>query len=179
MLFPSHDRGESEQLLRGTTGGYDQSMTNQFYNPYEDAVVDQVTKDLFKQYDKGDIAARASDISRGGESAYGSRARLGAGERAEAMGRGLAEAIGGIRSQGFQQAQQAGLGEFARQRQAERSAASGLSGLAGQRLGAQQNLTNLLRGVSSDQLSAQQNLASGLGSAAGQRLGAQQNLTGS
>ena len=168
--------GESEQMLRGTTGGYNQSMTDQFYNPYEDAVVDQVSKDLFKQYDKGDIAARASDISRGGESAYGSRARLGAGERAEAMGRGLAEAIGGIRSRGFQQAQQAGMGEFARQKQAERAAASGLSGLAGQRLGAQQNLSNTLRGVSGDQLSAQQNLASGLGALAGQRYQAGTNL---
>ena len=168
--------GESEQMLRGTTGGYNQSMTDQFYNPYEDAVVDQVSKDLFKQYDKGDIAARASDIARGGESAYGSRARLGAGERAEAMGRGLAEAIGGIRSRGFQQAQQAGLGEFARQKQAERTAASGLSGLAGQRLGAQQQLGGTLRGISGDQLSAQQNLASGLGALAGQRYQAGTNL---
>ena len=168
--------GESEQMLRGTTGGYNQSMTDQFYNPYEDAVVDQVSKDIFKQYDKGDIAARASDIARGGESAYGSRARLGAGERAEAMGRGLAEAIGGIRSRGFQQAQQAGLGEFARQKQAERTAASGLSGLAGQRLGAQQQLGGTLRGISGDQLSAQQNLASGLGALAGQRYQAGTNL---
>ena len=108
--------GESESLLRGTTGAYDPSMTQQFYDPYEDAVVDQVSKDLFKQYDRGDISARASDIARGGESAFGSRARLGAGERAEALGRGLADAIGGIRSRGFQQAQQTGLSEFARQR---------------------------------------------------------------
>jgi len=168
--------GESESLLRGTTGAYDPSMTQQFYDPYEDAVVDQVSKDLFKQYDKGDIAARASDISRGGESAFGSRARLGAGERAEALGRGMAEAIGGIRSRGFQQAQQTGLSEFARQRQAERSAASGLSGLAGSRLGAQQQLGGTLRGLSGDQLAAQQNLSSGLGNLAGQRYQAGTNL---
>ena len=170
--------GESEGLLRGTTGAYDPSMTQQFYDPYEDAVVDQVSKDLFKQYDRGDISARASDIARGGESAFGSRARLGAGERAEALGRGLADAIGGIRSRGFQQAQQTGLSEFARQRAAERSAASGLSGLAGARLGAQQQLGSTLRGVSGDQLSAQQNLASGLGSIAGQRYQAGTNLGG-
>jgi len=151
-------------------------MTQQFYDPYEDAVVDQVSRDLFKQYDKGDIAARASDISRGGESAFGSRARLGAGERAEALGRGMAEAIGGIRSRGFQQAQQTGLSEFARQRQAERSAASGLSGLAGSRLGAQQQLGGTLRGLSGDQLAAQQNLSSGLGNLAGQRYQAGTNL---
>ena len=168
--------GESEGLLRGTTGAYDPSMTQQFYDPYEDAVVDQVSKDLFKQYDRGDISARASDIARGGESAFGSRARLGAGERAEALGRGLAEAIGGIRSRGFQQAQQTGLSEFARQRQAERSAATGLSGLAGSRLGAQQQLGGTLRGLSGDQLAAQQNLASGLGNLAGQRYQAGTNL---
>jgi hypothetical protein len=168
--------GESESLLRGTTGAYDPSMTQQFYDPYEDAVVDQVSKDLFKQYDRGDISARASDIARGGESAFGSRARLGAGERAEALGRGLADAIGGIRSRGFQQAQQTGLSEFARQRDAERSAASGLSGLAGARLGAQQQLGSTLSGLSGDQLAAQQNLASGLGNLAGQRYQAGTNL---
>ena len=168
--------GESESLLRGTTGAYDPSMTQQFYDPYEDAVVDQVSKDLFKQYDRGDISARASDIARGGESAFGSRARLGAGERAEALGRGLADAIGGIRSRGFQQAQQTGLSEFARQRDAERAAASGLSGFAGARLGAQQQLGSTLSGLSGDQLAAQQNLASGLGNLAGQRYQAGTNL---
>ena len=61
---------------------------------------------------KQDIQARASDIARGGESAFGSRARLGATERQEALGRGLGEALAGIRSRGFQQAQQSALGEF-------------------------------------------------------------------
>jgi len=107
-----------------------------------------------------DMAQRARDIQTGGESAFGSRARLGASERREALGRGLGQALGSLRSGGFQRAQQTGLGEFARQQQAKRAAASGLSGLAGQRLGAQTGL------------------ASGLGQMAGQRFGAQQTQAG-
>ena len=104
--------GESADILRSTLGGYDPSMTSQFYDPFEDRVVQQTIEDIMEQGAKSDIGARASDIARGGESAFGSRARLGASERQEALGRGLAEALGGIRSRGFQQAQQTGLGVF-------------------------------------------------------------------
>mgnify|MGYP003131593060 CR=1 FL=1 len=31
--------GESADILRGTMGGYDQAITDRFYNPYEDRVV--------------------------------------------------------------------------------------------------------------------------------------------
>tara|TARA_R100000781_G_scaffold14615_3_gene12135 strand:- start:1095 stop:2714 length:1620 start_codon:yes stop_codon:yes gene_type:complete len=130
--------GESENLLRRATGAYDPSMTDQFYNPYEDRVVQQTIEDILEAGDKQDMAQRARDIQTGGESAFGSRARLGASERREALGRGLAEALGGIRSRGFSEAQQTGLGEFARQKAAERQAAAGLAGLAGTRFGATQ-----------------------------------------
>ena len=114
----------SDFLRRGGTGRFDPSMTQQFYDPYEQAVVEQTRKDIMEAGAKEDIAARASDIGRGGESAFGSRARLGATERQEALGRGLGEALSGIRSRGFQQAQQAAMGEFGRQQQA-------LTGLGG------------------------------------------------
>jgi hypothetical protein len=120
-------------------------MTEQFYNPYEDRVVQQTIDDIMEAGDKQDIAARAQAISAGGESAFGSRARLGAEERRESLGRGLAEALGNIRSRGFSEAQQTGMGEFARQRQAERAAASGLGGFAGSRLGAGQSLAGNLQ----------------------------------
>jgi len=152
--------GESEALLRGTTGAYDPTLTQQFYDPYEQQVVQQTIDDVLKAGDIQDVAQRARDIQTGGESAFGSRARLGASERREAIGRGLGQALGSLRSQGFQRAQQTGLGEFARQQQAKRTAAGGLSGLAGQRLGAQTGL------------------ASGLGQMAGQRFGAQQTQAG-
>ncbi len=139
--------GESADILRGTLGGYDPSMTRQFYDPFEDRVVQQTIEDIMEQGARSDIGARASDIARGGESAFGSRARLGASERQEALGRGLAEALSGIRSRGFQQAQQTGLGEFARQKAAERAASSGLASLAGQGFGGSQALAGALSGL--------------------------------
>jgi hypothetical protein len=164
--------GESENLLRGTLGGYDPSMTQQFYNPYEDRVVQQTIDDVMKAGDQQDIAARAQAISSGGESAFGSRARLGAEERREALGRGLGDALSNIRSRGFSEAQQTGMGEFARQRDAERAAASGLGGFAGSRLGAEQQLGGTLRGLSTDQLAAQQGLSNRFTSGAQSRLAA-------
>jgi len=128
--------GESEDLLRQTTGAYDPSMAQQFYDPYEDRVVQQTIEDVMKAGDKQDMAQRARDIQTGGESAFGSRARLGASERREALGRGLGQSLANIRSGGFSQAQQMGMGEFARQQAARRAASSGLAGMAGSRLGA-------------------------------------------
>ena len=109
---------EQADILRTTAGAYDPSMTQRFMNPYEQAVVDRTSQDLIEQFAKSDIGSRAQDIARGGLSAFGSRGKLGAAERTRALGRGLAEAIGGIRSRGFQQAQSTGLGEFARQQAA-------------------------------------------------------------
>jgi len=156
-------------LLREATGAYDPSMTEQFYNPYEDRVVQQTIDDVFEAGEKQDMAQRARDIQTGGESAFGSRARLSAEERRESLGRGLAEALGGIRSRGFSEAQQTGLGEFARQRQAERLASSGLAGLAGTRFGATQtgagalsNLGNIEAQYGADAANAMFGLGSNL-----------------
>lgn len=160
---------ESENLLRGTLGAYDPSMTEQFYNPYEDRVVQQTIDDVMKAGDQQDIAARAQAISAGGESAFGSRARLGAEERREALGRGLGDALSNIRARGFSQAQQTGMGEFARQRQAERAAAQGLGGFAGSRLGAEQGLASGLQQFGQSEAAARAGLAGGLLGIGGQR----------
>jgi hypothetical protein len=139
--------GEASDFLRqGGTGRFNQAMTQDFYDPYEQAVVDQTTKDIMKAGAKSDIAARASDIGRGGESAFGSRARLGATERQEALGRGLGEAIGGIRSRGYQQAQQSALGEFGRQQQALTGLGGSLANVAGQRAAGMRGLGSTLAG---------------------------------
>lgn len=160
---------DPESLLRGTLGAYDPRMTEQFFDPFEERVVQQTIQDVLKRGEQADIAARAADIARGGESAFGSRARLTAAEREAALGRGLGEAIGGLRSAGFQRAQQAGMGEFGRQLEARRQAASGLAGLAGQRLGAQttlgQTLADLGRTQQAAQFAAGQGIA-GLGTQA-------------
>jgi hypothetical protein len=188
--------GESGDLLRQTTGAFDPSMTEQFYDPYEERVVQQTISDALEAGDKADISQRARDIARGGESAFGSRARLGAEERREALGRGLGEALAGIRSRGFGQAQRAAMGEFGRQQQARRAAASGLAGLAGQQYGAGRDFTstlggaagqrlaagtgfgNLLSGIAGQQLGSQRQLATGLGQTAGQGFGARTGLGG-
>ena len=168
--------GESEDLIRGTTGAYDQDLTKQFYDPYEDRVVSQTVEDALEGADKADMAQFARDVASGGESAFGSRARLTAGERRESLGRGLAQELAGIRSRGFTEAQRAGTSEFARQKAAETAAGSNLAGLSGQRLGAQQQLASGLGSLSGQQLAAQEGLASGLGAAGQQRYGAGTNL---
>ena len=102
---------ESKDLLRGTTGELDiAAETAKYQDPYEDQVVQQMIQDATEGLAKQDMAQYARDISSGGESAFGSRARLSAAERAEALGRGLAKSVGGLRSQGFQRAQQTAIG---------------------------------------------------------------------
>lgn len=124
------DRGlESLGLLRDTYGAYDQARTQKFMDPYEDAVVQQTISDILEQGDLADIRARAGDIGRGGLAAFGSRARLGGVDRAEAIGRGLGEAISGIRSRGFGEAQRLGVQDFARQQEAKRFGVGSLMNL--------------------------------------------------
>jgi len=149
---------QAQDLIQGTVGAYDPSMTEQFYNPYEDAVVQQTINDVMKAGEQQDIAARAQAISAGGESAFGSRARLGAEERREALGRGLGDALSNIRARGFSQAQQTGMGEFERQRQAERAAASGLLGIGAQRGASASQLGSQLAGYGGQLAGIGQNL---------------------
>ena len=139
-------------------------------------MVDQTIEDVLRGGDKADMAQIAQDISRGGESAFGSRARLTADERRESLGRGLAKELAGIRSRGFTEAQRMGTSEFARQRAAESAAGSGLANLSGQRLGAQQNLATGLGSLSGQRFGAETGVADRLTSGAQQRLGAEQGV---
>ena len=93
-------RGLSQASLRG----FDPRSVGRFYDPFEQQVVQQTIQDVMKAGAQEDIAQRAADISRGGESAFGSRARLGAEERQAALGRGLGEALAQIRLGGYGQA---------------------------------------------------------------------------
>jgi len=188
---------ESERLLRGTTGELDiGEATSKYFDPFEERVVQQSIEDALKGLAQSDIAQRARDIQTGGESAFGSRARLTAAERAEALGRGLAKEVGGLRSAGFQRAQQTAISEDERARQAARSAASGLASLGGQRYGARTGLSgqlsqaaqqklgagsafgNLIQQTAQQQLASQQALGQQMGQTAQAGLGAQQQLAG-
>ncbi len=129
---------------------FDPNLTRQFYDPFEDRVVQQTIDDVFKRGELQDIDARTRDISQGGESAFGSRARLSADERRAALGRGLGEALAGIRSQGFGQAQQAALGEFGRQAGARERLAGTLAGFGTQLGGIGGRRAGLARTIGSD-----------------------------
>ena len=135
---------QAEEIFKDTMGAYDPSMTQQFFNPFEDAVVQQTIDDVLEAGEQQDIAARAQEI---GSGAFGgSRARLGAMERREALGEGLAQALGNIRQRGFSEAQQTGLSEFARQQAAKRTGAQGLIGIGVGRGSAAQQLGQQLAG---------------------------------
>lgn len=188
---------ESEELLRGTTGDFDATAaTQRFFDPFEEQVVQQTVDDALERLAQADQAQTARDIQTGGESAFGSRARLQASERAESLGRGLAQELAGIRSAGFQRAQQTAISEDERARQAARGAASGLASLGGQRFGARSGLAgqlssaaqqrlgagtgfgNLIQQTAAQQLASQQQLGQQMGQTAAQGLGAQQALAG-
>lgn len=85
---------------------------SQFYDPYEDRVVQQTIDDLVEQAGMQDISRRAQSLGIAGEGAFGSRGKLLETESAEALGRGLGEAVSGIRSRGFRDA----MGDAFRQR---------------------------------------------------------------
>ena len=77
----------------------------QFYNPYEDQVVQSTIDQMSQQNQQQGQADRARAVSSGAFG--GSRGRLMEQEREKSFGRGLTQAVGGLRQQGWQQAQQA------------------------------------------------------------------------
>lgn len=129
---------------------FDPRLTEQFYDPFEDRVVQQTIDDVFKRGELQDIDARTRDISQGGESAFGSRARLSADERRAALGRGLGEALAGIRSGGYQRAQDAAIGEFGRQAGARERLAGNLAGFGSQFGGIGTRRAGMARSIGSD-----------------------------
>ena len=93
---------EGQNILRSMSGGFDPTDTTRFFNPYEDAVVDQTLSDIQDKFDVTSNQLNRSAISSGAFG--GSRARLAQEDLAERFGRGAAEAVGGIRRQGFSDA---------------------------------------------------------------------------
>lgn len=120
----------AEQTAMGTTGMYDPSMAQNFFNPYEDQVVQQTLEDISRQSAQQDIGLRDRAVSAGAFG--GSRGRITQEELARQTGRGAAEAVSGIRSAGFGQAQQQAQQAFEQQRGAQQGLASMQAGLGGQ-----------------------------------------------
>jgi hypothetical protein len=105
--------------LAGASQFFRPGAASAFYNPFEQDVVQQTISDLTERSDIAGIGDRFKAVRSGAFG--GSRGRLMESERNRALGRGLAEAIGGIRSKGFGLAQQAaqtagrGLGAIGQQ----------------------------------------------------------------
>src|SRR5210317_2194506 len=149
----------ARQLLGQSLRGYDPRMAGQFYNPFEQQVVNQTIQDVLKAGEMQDIQQRASDISRGGESAFGSRARLTAQERQESLGRGLGDVLSKIRSGGFNTAQERALQELQNQRSAAQRGAQLEAGFGAQGSEAQRQYAQDLLGLGQGRSAAARQLA--------------------
>ena len=128
----------AEQSGIGATQMFDPSSASMFYDPYEDQVVQQTLQDINRAAAQQDIGLRDRAISQGAFG--GSRGRIAQEELARQTGRGAAEAVGALRSQGFGRAQDAAMRSFEAQQGRQAGLASLQSGLAGQQaaLGGQQ-----------------------------------------
>ena len=93
---------EAQNILRDMSGGFNPTDTARFYNPYEDAVVNRTLSDLQDQFDVTQNQLNNQAIQSGAFG--GSRGRIMGDELAKSFGRGAAEAVGGIRRQGFSDA---------------------------------------------------------------------------
>jgi len=102
MYMPYLQR--SEEMGNMAYSPITQDDISQFMDPYEDQVVQKAIDDSLRGFDQSEIMKKAQNIASGGESAYGSRAGLFAGDRARQFGEGLGSMISGLRSSGFSQA---------------------------------------------------------------------------
>ena len=102
MYMPYLQR--SEEMGNMAYSPITQDDISQFMDPYEDQVVQKAIDDSLRGFDQSEIMKKAQNIASGGESAYGSRAGLFAGDRARQFGEGLGSMISGLRSSGFNQA---------------------------------------------------------------------------
>ncbi len=126
----------ARDLQRASLFGFDPRSAGAFFNPFEEQVVQQTISDVLKRGEMDEIAQRAENIARGGESAFGSRAKLTAAERQSALARGLGEALAGIRAGGFESALDKAIRESEFSRRALQDAAAFESGLGTAEFGA-------------------------------------------
>ena len=92
------------QMMQQGADYFTPAGIQQFYNPYEQDVVQQTMQDMREQNQRQGIEDRGRAISSGAFG--GSRGRLMGQERERSFGRGMMEGVGGIRSQGYGQAMQ-------------------------------------------------------------------------
>ena len=154
----------AEQTGYGSARGFDPSGISNFYNPFEDQVVEQTMKDVREGLAKGDMGMRDEAVSAGAFG--GARSRMRRDELAENTARGAAEQIGAIRSGGYQDAANRAQQAFEAQQGRQQGLAGLQAGIAGQEGGfaGQEGSAALARGRQFGDLStteAQNQLARG------------------
>lgn len=107
---------------------YDPSSYTAYEDPYTDAVTNKIIEDLSKNTAMQSQGLSAGQVSQGAFG--GSRGRISQEELQRTMTDQAVGALAGVRSQGYQQAQNQAGSEFARQQQARGQQAAGISGLA-------------------------------------------------
>lgn len=132
---------EAQDILRSMSGGFDPTDTTRFFNPFEDAVVDQTLSDIGERFSSASNLLNRGAVSSGAFG--GSRARLAQEDLAERFGRGAAEAVGGLRRQGFSDAMRNAQLAF----RGRGTVAGGLGSLSG-------NLANIGIGGGTDLINA-------------------------
>jgi hypothetical protein len=116
----------------GSTGAFDPSKIQSGYmDPYENKVVQQTLTDLDRQSAQQDMGLRDRAVSQGAFG--GSRGRIAQSELARQQERGAAEAVAGIRSQGYQGARNAAQQGFESQ-QGRMAQQASLQGQLGQNM---------------------------------------------
>lgn len=121
-------RAATGQALRAE-GMYDPSMTQQFMDPFQQEVIDASLRDISRA---GEIERqKLSDAAVGAGAFGGSRDALLQAEQYRGQMQQMADTAARLRSAGFQQAQQAGMGAF----EAARGRDLGIAGLIGQTAG--------------------------------------------
>jgi len=158
----------------GATRGFDPRGTSAFYDPFEQQVVEQTLEDINRAAAQQDIGLRDRAISAGAFG--GSRGRITQEELARQTGRGAAEAVGALRSQGFGRAQETARQAFEAQQGRQAQQAGLLSNIAGQLgdLSSRRSSTELQRAgqlgdLSSRQAAAELQRSGQLGQLEGQR----------
>jgi len=172
--------------MQAGAGMYNPYAAQQFYNPYEDQVVQGTIEQMSKQNQAQAQADRARAVSSGAFG--GSRGRLMEQEREQAFGRGLTQAVGGLRQQGYSQAQQAaqnaaqGLGQIGAQMGQMGSGFANLGMLGQQGLGSMVSTFNQLGGQGRDiqqqMYDAQYNAANRMAMEPWKRMQAYQGMLG-
>ena len=178
--------GQGFNTMQQARGMFGPGAAQQFYRPYEDQVVQGVIEQMNKQNQQQGIEDRNRAISAGAFG--GSRGRLMEQEREKSFGRGLTQAVGGLRQQGWNQAQQAaqqagqGLGTLG-QGMGRMGAGFADLGMLGQRglgtmIGAFDRLGQTGRGIQNQMYGAQYDAASQMAMEPWKRMQAYQGMLG-